>query len=47
MQAGTSARSAAGGNAARYAVGEIPYVRVKLDVNEPRLRRPTSKQRSP
>jgi hypothetical protein len=37
---------AAGGYAARYAVGVIPYARPKLVVNEPTLRRPTRKQMS-
>src|SRR6184192_1643796 len=41
-----SACAAAGGNAARYAVGETPYVRVKLVVNEPTLRSPTAKHTS-
>src|SRR5690242_4365065 len=36
----------AGGFAARYAVGESPYVRPKLVVNDPTLLRPTSKQTS-
>ena len=43
-QAGISACSDAGGNDARYAVGVIPYARVKLVVNEPTLLRPTAKQ---
>jgi hypothetical protein len=38
------ALSAAGGNDVRYAVGDIPYVRVKLVVNDPTLCRPTEKQ---
>jgi hypothetical protein len=37
-------RVEAGGCAARYAVGDIPYARPKLVVNEPTLVRPTSKQ---
>jgi hypothetical protein len=37
MQAGTRANWAAGGNLARYAVGDTPNVRVKLVVNEPML----------
>ena len=41
MQAGTRAMCEAGGNEARYAVGDCPNVRVKLDVNEPTLCRPT------
>ena len=44
MQAGTSARDAADGCAARKAAGDRPYVRLKLVVNDPRLCRPTSKQ---
>ena len=39
-------RSAAGGWAARYAVGETPYGTPKLVVNDPTLRRPTVKQMS-
>ena len=35
---------AAGGYAARYAVGDCPNARVKLVVNEPTLWRPTVKQ---
>jgi len=38
--------AAAGGNAARYAVGETPYVRVKVVVKEPTLRSPTVKHTS-
>jgi hypothetical protein len=38
------ARLLAGGWAARKAVGGIPYVRVKLLVNEPTLVSPTSRQ---
>jgi hypothetical protein len=44
MQLGTRAKSAAGGKLARYAVGERPKVRVKLEVNEPTLYRPIEKQ---
>src|SRR3954452_19818096 len=43
-QLGTRARSAAGGYLARYAVGESPYIRPKLVVNEPTLRSPTVMQ---
>src|SRR5260370_38471416 len=43
---GISACWAAGGNVWRYAVGDIPKVRVKLVVNEPTLCRPTEKQMS-
>ena len=35
---------AAGGKEARYAVGDMPYVRRKLVVKEPTLCRPTAKQ---
>jgi hypothetical protein len=38
--------SAAGGNVARYAVGDMPYVRVKLVVNDPTLCNPTERQMS-
>ena len=44
MQAGTRANWAAGGNLARYTVGDTPNVRVKLVVNEPMLWSPTSTQ---
>ncbi len=44
MQPGTSARAAAGGNDARYSVGVLPKVRLKLVVKEPTLVRPTSRQ---
>ena len=44
MQVGMTARFAAGGNVARYAVGDMPYRRPKLVVNEPTLRRPTIRQ---
>jgi len=37
---------AAGGNDSRYAIGDLPNVRVKLVVNDPTLRRPTSRQMS-
>ena len=43
---GIRARLAAGGYAARYAVGERPNARPKLVVNEPTLLRPTVKQMS-
>ena len=43
---GTRARLAAGGNCARYAVGEHPNARPKLDVNEPTLLSPTVKHTS-
>src|SRR3954463_1594561 len=46
MQDGTTAWATAGGYAARYAVGETPYVFVKLVVNEPTLCSPTEKQTS-
>jgi hypothetical protein len=36
--------AAAGGNPARYSVGDLSYVRVKLVVNEPTLSRPTEWQ---
>jgi hypothetical protein len=45
-QLGTIARWTAGGKAARYAVGETPKVRVKLEVKEPTLCSPTEKQMS-
>ena len=38
--------AAAGGTACRYAVGVTPYVRLKLEVNEPTLCRPTETQMS-
>ena len=41
---GTLTRADAGGCAARYAVGETPYVFPKLVVNEPTLFNPTLKQ---
>jgi hypothetical protein len=44
MQVGIRARLAAGGCAARYAVGDMPNARPKLVVNEPTLCRPTAKQ---
>src|SRR3954451_24377940 len=44
MQDGTTAWATAGGYAARYAVGETPYVFVKLVVNDPTLCSPTEKQ---
>jgi hypothetical protein len=43
-QAGIRARCAAGGNDARYAVGDMPYILRKLVVNEPTLLDPTAKQ---
>ena len=46
LRAGLQCLLAAGGYAARYAVGERPNVRVKLVVNEPTLRSPTAKQMS-
>ena len=46
MQVGIRARSAAGGKAARYSVGDFPNARRKLVVNEPTLRSPTVKQMS-
>jgi hypothetical protein len=44
MQVGMRTRVAAGGYAARYAVGESAKARVKLVVKDPTLCRPTSKQ---
>jgi hypothetical protein len=41
---GISAWWEAGGKEERYAVGDMPYVRVKLVVNEPTLCKPTAKQ---
>jgi hypothetical protein len=46
MQVGMSAYDDAGGKLARYAVGDMPYVRVKLVVKEPTLCSPTLKQMS-
>ena len=46
MHVGISACWDAGGYVARYAVGDIPYVRVKLVVKEPTLWSPTEKQTS-
>ncbi len=41
---GIRARVAAGGWASRYAVGDSPYTRRKVVVNEPTLCRPTEAQ---
>jgi hypothetical protein len=41
---GIRARVAAGGWASRYAVGDSPYTRPKLVVNEPTLCSPTDAQ---
>jgi len=40
------AQAEAGGKLCRYAVGGMPYVRAKLVVNDPTLRRPMAKQMS-
>ena len=45
-QLGTTAHADAGGNEARYAVGDIPNARRKLVVNEPTLCSPTAMQMS-
>jgi hypothetical protein len=45
-QAGIKAWACAGGKADRYAVGDIPYMRLKLVVNDPTLSRPTAMQMS-
>lgn len=44
MQGGIRAIADAGGCAARYAVGDCPNAVEKLVVNDPTLRRPTSRQ---
>jgi hypothetical protein len=43
---GINADAAAGGNAARYSVGETPNIRPNDVVNEPMLRNPTERQMS-
>ena len=45
-QVGSRAYVEAGGKVARYAVGGMPYVRVKDDVNDPTLCSPTAMQTS-
>jgi len=44
MQPGTRAWLEAGGTLARYSVGVIPNMRLKLVVKEPTPWRPTSRQ---
>jgi hypothetical protein len=46
MQVGIRTWVKAGGWTARYSVGETPYARRKLVVNDPTLRSPTAKQMS-